>query len=293
MSAFRTTFGAAVWLVCPVVLVDTSAAAQNHDPAAVRSSEPKATAENKRTASAEKFKQLLNSAKSALKQGHNKQAEGLFREAISEAEVLRIGDERLSGALFGLAYALHFQGKKAESSQHAKRALLIDEKLLGADHPRLVASLTRLAWLELDQGECADAERLYRRTLTIREKALGPDHPDVAQSLNNLAAVLLRASRLTSPPWHKSRWPADNIATLRTPSSDHSCSLRRTLAPRTRRSPLCSCLTPASSAKQAERPRPVNWKLARERSWRRCPDTTSLHRGEGREQTHDRPRLAF
>ena len=195
MSAFRTTFGVAVWLACPVVLVDTSAAAQNHDPAAVRSSEPKATAENKRTASAEKFKQLLNSAKSALKQGHNKQAEGLFREAISEAEVLRIGDERLSGSLLGLAYALHFQGKKAESSQHAKRALLIDEKLLGADHPRLVASLTRLAWLELDQGECADAERLYRRTLTIREKALGPDHPDVAQSLNNLAAVLLREGK--------------------------------------------------------------------------------------------------
>ena len=123
MSAFRTTFGVAVWLACPVVLVDTSAAAQDHDPAAVRSSELKATPENKRTASAVKFNQLLDSAKSALKQGHNKQAEGLFREAISEAEVLRIDDERLSGALFGLAHALHFQGNKAEGSQLAKRAL--------------------------------------------------------------------------------------------------------------------------------------------------------------------------
>ena len=110
MSAFRTTFGVAVWLACPVVLVDTSAAEQNHDPAAVRSSEPKATAENKRTASAEKFKQLLNSAKSALKQGHNKQAEGLFREAISEAEVLRIGDERLSGSALRVGVRPAFSG---------------------------------------------------------------------------------------------------------------------------------------------------------------------------------------
>ena len=263
MSAFRTTIGAAVWLACPVVLVDISAAEQYQDAAANRSSETKASAENQRTASAEKFQQLLNSAKSALKQGHNREAEGLFREAISEAEVLRIGDERLSGALFGLAYALHFQGKKAEGSQLAMRALLIDEKLLGADDPWLAASLTRLAWLELDQGKCANAERLYRRTLTIREKALGlttPTSPRAStispRSFSRKASPRrLRKSpgiavdlskrpwgrntsawRLTSPPWRKSRWPADNIASPRTLSSDHSCSLRRTLAPRTRRS---------------------------------------------------------
>ena len=140
---------------------------------------------------------------------------------------------------------------------------MIDEKLVGADDLRLVASLTQLGWLELDQGKCANAERLYQRTLTIREKALGPDHPDVAQSLNNLAAVLLKdgkpeeaekiARRSLSivekamGPEHigvaanlttlcKSRWRGGNIASLRVSSSDHSCSRRRILAPRTRRS---------------------------------------------------------
>jgi tetratricopeptide (TPR) repeat protein len=68
-----------------------------------------------------------------------------------------------------------------------KRALEIEEKALGPDHPDVAAALNNLALLYKAQGRHADAEPLYKRALAIDEKTLGPDHPDLAVSLNNLA----------------------------------------------------------------------------------------------------------
>ena len=70
-----------------------------------------------------------------------------------------------------------------------KRALAIEEKALGPDHPDVAVALNNLADLYQAQGRYADAEPLYKRALAIREKTLGPDHPDVAISLNNLAEL--------------------------------------------------------------------------------------------------------
>jgi tetratricopeptide (TPR) repeat protein len=67
-----------------------------------------------------------------------------------------------------------------------KRALAIEEKTLGADHPDVAQSLNNFAMLYEEQGRYAEAEALSERSLAIREKALGPDHPDVADSLNVL-----------------------------------------------------------------------------------------------------------
>jgi Tfp pilus assembly protein PilF len=58
-----------------------------------------------------------------------------------------------------------------------RRALAIQEKALGPNHPDTANSLNNLALLLHDKGDSAGAEPLYRRALAIREKALGPDHP--------------------------------------------------------------------------------------------------------------------
>jgi tetratricopeptide (TPR) repeat protein len=71
-----------------------------------------------------------------------------------------------------------------------ERALAIDQKLFGREHPNTLVSLNNLALLLRDQGNLADARPLFERALEIREKALGAEHPSVAQSLNNLALVL-------------------------------------------------------------------------------------------------------
>jgi len=183
---------AAAWLVIPLTVVGSDALAQSKVRGPVSPAEQKGTAEEKPSVSAERLQQLLTSGKSALNQGHNVEAAVSFQAAVSQAETLGIGDDRLSRALIGLAFAVHFQGRHAQAEQLAKRALTVDEMTFGAEHPHTASSLASLAWIEFDQGKYLEAERLYRRTLTIREKALGPNHPDVAQGLNNLAAIFIK-----------------------------------------------------------------------------------------------------
>jgi len=79
------------------------------------------------------------------------------------------------------------QGRYGEAELLCKRALAINEKALGPDHPDVATSLSSMASLYYPQGRYGEAELLCKRALAINEKALGPDHSDVATSLDNLA----------------------------------------------------------------------------------------------------------
>jgi tetratricopeptide (TPR) repeat protein/CHAT domain-containing protein len=70
-----------------------------------------------------------------------------------------------------------------------QRALKINEKARGTDHPEIATVLNNLADLYRSMGNYAKAEPLLQRALKIYEKALGPDHPGTAVSLNNLAEL--------------------------------------------------------------------------------------------------------
>jgi tetratricopeptide (TPR) repeat protein len=56
------------------------------------------------------------------------------------------------------------------------RALEIEEKALGSDHPKVANILHNLADLYCAQERYSEAEPLYQRALTIREEVFGPDH---------------------------------------------------------------------------------------------------------------------
>jgi tetratricopeptide (TPR) repeat protein len=71
-----------------------------------------------------------------------------------------------------------------------RKALAVQEEVLGPEHPDTATSMNNLAWLLNAKGEYALAEPLYREALAIREKVEGPEHPDTAMSLNNLADLL-------------------------------------------------------------------------------------------------------
>ena len=75
-------------------------------------------------------------------------------------------------------------------SRSYRRAIEIDEKSLGKDHPTVATDYNNLAVSLQYQGKYADAEPLYRRAIEIDEKTLGKDHPDVARDYNNLAGLL-------------------------------------------------------------------------------------------------------
>jgi CHAT domain-containing protein/tetratricopeptide (TPR) repeat protein len=95
----------------------------------------------------------------------------------------------VASPLIGLANVYQGQGKYPQAEGLYQRALAINEKALGADHPDVASPLIGLANVYTAQGKYAQAESLHQRALAIREKALGADHPDVALRLNNLAIV--------------------------------------------------------------------------------------------------------
>ena len=84
------------------------------------------------------------------------------------------------------------QGRYAEAEPLLRRALAIDEKALGPEHPDTAATLNSLAELYNKQGRYAEAEPLYRRALAINEKALSPQDSHTAISLNNLAELYIK-----------------------------------------------------------------------------------------------------
>src|SRR5262249_41800753 len=88
----------------------------------------------------------------------------LAREAARRVE--HAGGERspwLPQALCFLAEQLHLSGEFAESEQVYERALDIQRRRRGADHPDLVMSLRGLARLHLSRGNAAAAEVRFRQ----------------------------------------------------------------------------------------------------------------------------------
>jgi tetratricopeptide (TPR) repeat protein len=130
--------------------------------------------------------------------------QGRYREAaekFQEASALRNDDAIIINYL---GMALLEAGLYTEAEPLLTRALAINEKALGADHPDTVRSLSNLASLYYSQGKFAEAEPLYKRALAIREKAFGVDHLLTATSLNNLAtAYNLQGKYAESEPLYK------------------------------------------------------------------------------------------
>jgi tetratricopeptide (TPR) repeat protein len=77
-----------------------------------------------------------------------------------------------------------------------RRALEIDERSYGPEHPKVAIRLNNLAQLLQATNRLAEAEPLMRRALAIDERSYGPEHPNVATDLNNLAQMLQATNRL-------------------------------------------------------------------------------------------------
>jgi len=131
-----------------------------------------------------------NVADAAFFLGQSLYGQGHYREsalAFQKCLVYRPDDATV---LNNVALSLADSGDLASAEPVYRRALAIDEKTLGPDHPHVARDLNNLAELLRARGDYTAAEPLYRRALAINEKAFGPDHPDVAADLNNLAGLL-------------------------------------------------------------------------------------------------------
>ena len=76
-----------------------------------------------------------------------------------------------------------------------RRALSIDERSHGPEHPAVARDLNNLALLLQATNRLGEAEPLMRRALAIDEKSFGLEHPNVARNLTNLAYLLQTTNR--------------------------------------------------------------------------------------------------
>ena len=89
-----------------------------------------------------------------------------------------------------MAEVLRLTSRFDQAEPIFRRALEINEKNLGPEHPNLVFGLHNLAQLLQATNRLDDAERLHRRVLAIQEKKFGPSHTSVAVTFDHLAFLL-------------------------------------------------------------------------------------------------------
>ncbi|WP_426613120.1 CHAT domain-containing tetratricopeptide repeat protein [Bradyrhizobium sp. McL0616] len=133
---------------------------------------------------------LNNLAQIYADQGHDDQAEPLYKRAIALMEKgTSLDSVEIAPVLNNLAALDQRQSRFAEAEPLFRRALAIREKALSREHPDVGQSLNNLATLYVKQEHFADAEPLFQRALAIYQKVGGPEHPAVATLLNNLGQL--------------------------------------------------------------------------------------------------------
>jgi CHAT domain-containing protein len=129
----------------------------------------------------------------------------LLRHAIGDFEKAEEADRRAMGiverslgtneplyaeVLNDLALVLHdWKHDYAESEKLLRKALEIDETLLGPQSYKASIALQNLAMIARERKNYDQAEEYNLRVLAIRQRIMGPEHPNIAPILNNLALV--------------------------------------------------------------------------------------------------------
>jgi tetratricopeptide (TPR) repeat protein/CHAT domain-containing protein len=96
---------------------------------------------------------------------------------------------REAAALNAQVIALNRQGQTKKAIPLAQRAVAINKKILGEQHPATAASLGWLGGMLHDQGDFAAARPCFEQAVAICKKVLG-EHPATASTLNGLGSVL-------------------------------------------------------------------------------------------------------
>jgi len=134
---------------------------------------------------------LIDLAAKADETGYPKQMEPLREHLEAVASIADRRNLQSASRLIGLL-ASHKE-KTAEYDSARKlymRALEVDEKANGQDHPSVATVVNNLGSVLQDLGDLQEARKCYERAIRIDEKVYGKDHPSVATDVNNLGLVL-------------------------------------------------------------------------------------------------------
>jgi tetratricopeptide (TPR) repeat protein len=114
---------------------------------------------------------------------------------VEKADEASIADPT-TRVMISLGLLLKTKALYPEAERLYRRALEIDERNYGPEHPDVARDLINLAQLLKDTDRFPEAERLMQRGIGIFGKSPGEKTPQVATALNNLASLLQATNRL-------------------------------------------------------------------------------------------------
>ena len=114
----------------------------------------------------------------------------VLEEAVARYERAAPGTPDLVAAVTELANSHFYAGHYDVCRALNERALALDRKLHGDNHPLVSSDIINLGAIQFELGHYPEAERLYRDGLAITQAWYGPDHHQTAADMTMLARAL-------------------------------------------------------------------------------------------------------
>ena len=124
-------------------------------------------------------------------------AKQLYNRGLAILEDTGAPPTDVSALLDDLAQVYVSEQQWTLAKQTYERALEIDRRILGDDHPRVAMRVNNLAVVAQNTGDLKLAEALFRDAISRHEKAYGNQHPETGVARGNLGLLLQREGRLT------------------------------------------------------------------------------------------------
>jgi serine/threonine protein kinase/Tfp pilus assembly protein PilF len=128
-------------------------------------------------------------------QGQSGEAKSLYLRALDILQTTSAPPADVSALLDSLAGVYSGERQWALARETYERALDIDKRVLGDDHPRVAVQLYDLAIVAQNLGDPKTAESLYREAIRRLDHAYGDRHPRSAEAKTNFALLLQREGR--------------------------------------------------------------------------------------------------
>jgi serine/threonine protein kinase/Tfp pilus assembly protein PilF len=124
------------------------------------------------------------------------EAKELYNRSLDVLETAAAPATDVSALLDDLAQVYADEQQWALARQTYERALEVDRRVLGDDHPRVAMRLNNLAVVAQNIGDLKLAESLYRDAIRRDELAYGDQHPETGAGRGNYGLLLQREGRL-------------------------------------------------------------------------------------------------
>ena len=129
-------------------------------------------------------------------QGRLSEANDLLQRGLAMLEGVNAPATDISALLDDLAQVYLWEQRWPLAKETYERALEVDRRVLGDDHPRIAMHLQNIAYTEQALGNLKRADELYREAIQRKEKAYGKNNSQTAAAKVNYGSLLQRMGRL-------------------------------------------------------------------------------------------------